>query len=150
MNLILFVISSIFLACYLGKRMRVASAAHMILFIFVTFVFLFNSGFAFIDRFMIRLIGEFNFNLLSDAITANEGTLTITISALLVIEIITMLSVSIVAIILLIRGFKKFLKKVRVSFSYRFSRVNTLTNVPNKDVLHNYQTTYLILKHLRN
>jgi len=150
MNLILLCVSSIFLARFLEKRMRVASIAHAVLFIVISFAFLFNSGFALVDRAMINLFGEEDFNLVHESLVANEHLFAGSISGLLIIETITFISISIVAIIGLIKGFKKLLEKFSPGFKFNLDSTETTYVHSFESVLHNHQFRYLILKHLRN
>ena len=114
MNLILLCVSSIFLGRYLEKKMRVASVAHSVLFIFCSFLFLFNSGFKLIDTAMINIFGEEIFYIVQDTLIATSKIHNVVISSFLMIEFFNYIMTSLVAVVVIIKGFKKLLEKYRV------------------------------------
>ena len=130
--------------------MKVASIAHSILFIFVSFLFLFNSGFAFIDEAMINMLGEENFLEAQEAIVYAENFYGAAISSLFIIEIIVYTSICIVAITFTIKGFKKLMLKARFK-SIVLLKEQIITSLnPTLALDNNEQGTYLVLGHLRN
>lgn len=150
MNLVLLCVSSIFLGRFLEKRMRVASIAHSVLFIISAFFFLFDSGFELIDYAMINIFGDEIFHMMQEALIDAGNFYGIAFSALFVLEFISYVLLCVVAIITVIKGFKKIIEKWRIKglVVSKTSEVEQCSPFVRKEI--SYQGTYLVLSHLRN
>ena len=150
MNLILLCLTSILLGRYFEKRMHVATVAHAVMFIVLSFLFLFHSGFALIDQAAINMFGQENFDIVHEALVETSTIYQSTISALLVMEIVVYSISAFVAVVLVIKGIKKLFKKFNFGFKVDLHTLNYDYNVPSIEQDVNSRNRYLILKHLRN
>jgi hypothetical protein len=150
MNLVLLCVSSIFLGRFLERRMKVASIAHSILFIVASFFFLFDSGFKIIDYAMINIFGEEIFYVMQESLRSASNFYGIAFSALFVLEFISYYLICIVAIIAVIKGFRKIIERWRIRklVLLRTEQVEHYSPLIREEI--SYQGTYLVLAHLRN
>ena len=150
MSLVLLCVCSVFAGRYLEKKMKVASIAHSVLFIFMGFFFLFNSGFTLIDTAMINMFGQEAFDEIHEALAASETIYGVTMSSLFIMEVVVYAILCIVAIVASIKGFKKLIAVLRVNSIKVSEGVLHLEERPTNNLITNYQGTYLVLAHLRN
>ncbi len=150
MKLILLCVCSVFVGRYIEKRMKIASIAHSVLFIVMAFFFLFNSGFAVIDIAMINMVGQEAFNEIHEAFVATETIYGVTLSSLFVMELAVYIILCVVAIVALVKGFKKLICKLRVRNIVVMEDILLEEDHPTTNLINNYQGNYLVFAHLRN
>ena len=152
MDLILFGVCSVIIARCLEKRMRVASVAHAILFIVLFFFSLFTSGFPMIDQAMINTFGKDLFETVRDTLNETSPVYRSIFGSLFIIDLAIDIMTSIAVIILIIKGFKKFSKVVKLNKAPLIIK-NILIKIrllPNKVLINNNRNQYLVLQQLRN
>ena len=152
MDLILLCFCSVIIARCLEKRMRVASVAHAILFIVLFFFSLFTSGFAMIDQAMINTFGKDLFETVRDTLNETSPVYRSIFGSLFIIDLAIDIMTSIAVIILIIKGFKKFSKVVKLNKAPLIIK-NILIKIrllPNKVLINNNRNQYLVLQQLRN
>lgn len=151
MNLLLLCVCSIFLARFLEGKMKVASIAHSVLFIFMGVYFLFTSENYWINFAMNNLVGEYYYNVFHDAFIEAAQVYTITMITLFVTEFIICSITALLAMRLLIKGIRYLLSKGRnnKSFIKVFFNIGQ-NNEANHASLSNKQNTYLVFSQLRN
>ena len=81
-----FLVLNIILARILSKKMRVAAIAHDVTFIVIGILLLFNLDNSFIKGYLIRLVGQYNYEILNNALVFEFKFSFISISSILVIE----------------------------------------------------------------
>lgn len=150
MSLILLCVCSVFTGRYLEKRMKIASIAHSVLFIVMAFFFLFNSGFTLIDTAMINMVGQEAFDEIHEAFVATKVIYGVTMSSLFVMELAVYIILCIVALVALVKGFKKLICKLRVRNIVVTEDILLKEDHPTTNLINNYQGNYLVFAHLRN
>lgn len=147
------IVCSIFLARYFEKHYRVATIAHAILFIVASFIHLFCSDVSFTVYAMKNIFGEHYYGLIRSVFVENVYIFNISFSALFAVEIASYITVSVLAIIALIKGFKKLVKFFQVKknnpiVTNLFNLINNL--YPSRVQIDEKRKTYLILGKLLN
>lgn len=152
MNLVLLCICSIFLARVMEGKMKVASIAHSILFIFMAMFYLLTSNNEMITFAMKNIFGEHYYSLLHNTFTEVATGYTITMFALFIVEFIAFFVVGLVSLLGLIKAFKYILKSVRVWHNAKINTgyLNQDYNLETGFNNFNKQNTYLVLSQLRN
>ena len=118
MELILLLITSVLVARILERsKYHVAVVAHAVLFVFMFLVYFFASDWKpFVDLGK-QWLGERLYIDLHDALIAGFDSVHYGISAFLIIEIVIMLSAASLAVVAMVRGYKKIVKYIRVRAS---------------------------------
>ena len=111
---IILIVCSIFIARFLEKRYKVATIAHAILFIVASVIHLFTSNVSFTMYAMQNIVGKYWYEIVRSVFEEGAVFFNITISSILVVEIISYIIFSIFAIVSLIKGFKKLIKYFQV------------------------------------
>lgn len=151
MDLILLCFCSIIIARCLEKRMRIASVAYAILFIVLSFFSLFSTGFALVDQAMINIFGENLFNAIREGLMEASPIYRSAFGTLFFVSIIIDVITSITALVLIIKGFRKFSKVVNFTKAPLFIKNAFLKLRLLPDVLidNNSRNQYLVLQQLR-
>ena len=150
-NLLLLTVCSIFLARVMEKRMKVASVAHAILFIVMSFYYLLTSNFELIQFAMRNIFGETYYGILHNALLETAGYYQVTMFALFFVETITICFTAFLSFMLILKQMKYLMNKIQ-------SRPILHTNshlIPDYAYnpgmgINNKQDSYLVLAHLRN
>jgi len=98
---------------------------------------------------MINIFGEEIFYIVQDTLIATSKIHNVVISSFLMIEFFNYIMTSLVAVVVIIKGFKKLLEKYRVRLVTYVPQAKKVINI-EKDVHINNEGTYLVLGHLRN
>ena len=111
---IILIICSIFIARFLEKRYKVATICHAILFIVASVIHLFTSDVGFTMYAMQNIVGKYWYPIIRSSFEGGAWIFNLSVSSLFVVEFATYLILSIVAIVSLIKGFKKLVKYFQV------------------------------------
>lgn len=116
-ELILFAIASTIIARYLEKaKFVVATIAHVVLFTVAFVIELLASDIAVIQGVFINLMGESTYEFVHGIFASSSSHLAIGYSVFFFVEIATILSMVLAAMIAVIRGYKKIVsKKLRIT-----------------------------------
>ena len=150
-NLLLLCICSIFLARAMEGKMKVASIAHSILFIFMSLFYLLTTNFEPIVFAMRNIFGEYYYSLLHNTLLEVSTGYTITMFALFVVEFLAFFIVAAISVHAFLKAIKFLLKKARI----HYHKINTGFvkqdyNLETGSNNLNKQNTYLVLSQLRN
>ncbi len=152
MDLILLCVCSIVIARCLERKMRVASVAHAILFIVLAFFSLFTTDLKLVSQAMINVMSEEKYVIIRNALMSASHFYRGAFSVLFIIDVAIEVMACIAAIILIVKGYKKFFKKIDLQKVriYIKNIVQEFRLLPNKVLINNNRNQYLVLQQLRN
>ena len=147
MEYIIFCICSIIVARYLEKTSRIASIAHDILFIVLSFAFFFSTKNAYISSIVIKVVGQSLYNTIHSAILDSQHYVNLGFSVLFIIEGTVLLIATAAAIIIFVKSLKDIVKSVKIKTindidTSLFKEEGNYN--PNKIVNKNNQNRYLL------
>ena len=153
MELALLLLSSVIIARFVAKRSIVISVAHSVLFVFLMAVWPFTTESHLVTSFMAELMPGNSYAILHEAFAGTGEYIGLGFSAVLVVEIVSVMSTSIALIISSIKTLKairRLLKKGIVRKTVFVGTSNFTTDVPAYDFHQVKSGTYLQLCQLRN
>ena len=153
MEYIIFCICSIIVARYLEKTSRIASIAHDILFIVLSFAFFFATKNAFISSIVIKVVGQEIYNSLHNAMLDSQQYVKLGFSVLFIVEGTVLIIATAAAIIIFVKSLKNIVKsmKIKTINDIDLSSFKEGTSfTPNKTAYKNNQNTYLLKCSLLN
>lgn len=148
-----FIILSIITAAFIEKRYKVATISHAILFIFLSFVYLFTTNFDPIVNMWINSMGEDAYINLHEALISSVIYTHSGLSALLVLELCFYVIVPLLSVVAIIDEMRKESKTIRVGNGFNIDKLLPEINLginPNKDYTYTLNKTYLRLNRLLN
>ena len=154
MELILLIIASVLIARFLERtKYRVAVMAHAVLFIFLSFVYFFGTDLALFARLGRFWFGAKAYDFLHEAFATSSDGLSLGFTAFFVVEIVLLLSIAALAMIAMVRSYKRILKLVRMRACWGFIEADSLDSQNDIDGGRSFGyrgKTYLALGRLRN
>ena len=152
LQLVSLLLLSIITSRLLEKKHKVAYIAHSVFFVFMLFTFMVSTDISFIKNVMIEWLGVKNYNPLYEAINETFYFVNLSISAVLILEVVIFVLIPLLSILAFIQEIRDQFKemKVKVDFSSFIKTFITLVNDPTKDFRHTQDETYLILGKLLN
>ena len=144
---------SIVIARYLDrKKYRVASIAHSILFIFLSFVFVLSTDIPVFVIASTNIFGEEYYSAIHEALVMTISTTKGSLSAFLVIELVIYIFLPIFAAIIVAKQIKEQLMKIKMRKpNYEFGYLNIQNGFnPIEDQRYSQNKTYLVLGRLLN
>ena len=152
-ELILLFTLSILTARFLEKRYKVASIAHSILFIVMTFVYLLVWDFTPIKEMWTSWMGEEMYDIVSGALKDPMPFFNAGISSFMVFEVFIFLVLPILSIVAFVDKFKEQIKKIVINLRYRDQLNDPVINMginPDNGFIDTYNETYLVFGKLLN
>lgn len=127
MKYLLLIVCSIISARFLEKKYKVASIAHTVLFVLMSFIYLTSSEIPMIQFAMKNILTEPYYIALNEIISETIFGFHIGVSTLFIVEFITYTIVSIVSVFVAIKTIKGLVKRVRLLRNH-FNRSLASTN----------------------
>lgn len=152
MEFVLIIICSIIAARYLEKKMKIASIAYSILFIFSSIFYIFGSDFKLFALAGKNILGANHYEIIHDALHQGIIFANFSLSAIFIIDTLIFGITIIVSTILFIKGLKKLFKKIKISTNNLNISYQNSFEVFKPVVVTSYssQYDYLVLGQLRN
>ena len=150
-ELILLIVLSIIIAAYLEKRSSIATIAHAILFIGLSFDFLFATDLRFIQEAMINICGKDFYYNIHEAMVEPAKFIGLSVGTFAIVEISILVVLPFVSIVIFIKKIREEFKKLRVNnpvidtdSGFFSKKIN-----PVKISLKNENKQYLVLSQFR-
>ena len=152
LEFIILIVFSFIIRRYLKDKYVIASAANMILFLFLSITYFFSSDFTLFVYLGKKMLGVETYEFLHGGLIDTVDAVNIGVSALAVVEIVIFSLMSIAAILTLIKGFKQLLKKLKVkNFLKKINLQRIIIHLEEPITLvKDGQKTYLLFCDLEN
>ena len=135
----------------MAKRMKVASIAHSVLFIFMSLYFLLTSENPTIAFAMTNIFGEFYYNVIHSTVIETAHIYTVTMAVLFAFEMLLYVTIAFMSVLAVVKLIQKIFKNndlIGFVLPNYFSLEQKISYNPEMGV--NKQGTYLVLSQLRN
>lgn len=151
MEIILVIICSIIAARYLERKMKVASIAYSVLFVFSSVFYLFSSDFKWFVIASKNILGQY-YPIVHETLRSGITIANFSLSAIIVLDTLIAFTIAVVSTIVAIKGIKKLLSKIKFKQTRLVYKANLINDDlrPNLVQINNGRNNYLVLCQLRN